>query len=172
MQEDTDFRKDKEVSWLWTAFGIWPHFSWKEAELCHCILMCSRKQHIFCLGLLQIIHIWPRCMACGMLVLQPGMESGSESPSPTHWIARESLTLYFKIHLLLINMYLYSKNIVFRAEKFPWQTFCWKSNNVLKIFFALTTLVDWFTNSQGKNWQSSVLLDAKGLQYIKFYQIL
>lgn len=152
---------------LWTAFGIWPHFSWKEAELCHCILICSRKQH--CLGTVSsYTYIWPCCMACGILVLQPGMEPGSESLSPTHWIARESLTLYFKIYLLLINMYLYSKNI-FLYWKVSLADILLKIQQCIKNFFVLTTLVDWFADSQGKNCWSSVLLDGKGFQYVKLY---
>ena len=41
---------------------------------------------------------WPSCMACGLLVLLPGIESLSpalEVQSLNHWIARESLLLVF-----------------------------------------------------------------------------
>ena len=40
----------------------------------------------------RLFFFWPRCMACGILVSQPGMEPllpAVETQSLNHWIARE-----------------------------------------------------------------------------------
>ena len=53
------------------------------------------------------IYFWLRCVACGILVPQPGMEPGPpavEARSPNHWTAREfPSTVYFYFFFVSIE---------------------------------------------------------------------
>ena len=56
------------------------------------------KQHCFAF----FFSFWPCCVACGILVPQPGIEPRAPAVkvlSTNHWTAREFPTLFFKLFL-------------------------------------------------------------------------